>query len=40
MKQDYQEFITGVVRAFPADFDTGTRYRKVVKLYNLWQDQV
>ena len=40
MKQDYQEFITGMVRPFPSDFDTGTRYRKVVKLYNRWQDQV
>ncbi len=39
MKQDYHEAITEVVRAFPDDFDTGTRYRKIVKLYNRWQDQ-
>jgi hypothetical protein len=39
MKQDYREVITDVVRAFPDDFPTGTRYRKVVKLFNLWEDQ-
>jgi hypothetical protein len=39
MKQDYQEFITRVVREFPSDFDTGTRYRKVIKLFNRWQDE-
>jgi hypothetical protein len=38
MKQDYHEAITAVVRAFPEDFTTGTHYRKVVKLYNRWQD--
>jgi hypothetical protein len=39
MKQDYQETITTVIRVFPEDFATGTHYRKVVKLYNRWQDQ-
>jgi hypothetical protein len=39
MKQDYHEVITSVVRAFPDDFATGTRYRKVIKLFNRWQDQ-
>jgi hypothetical protein len=39
MRQDYHEAITGVVRAFPADFATGTHFRKVVKLYNRWQDR-
>jgi hypothetical protein len=39
MKQDYHEALTEVIRAFPADFATGTHYRKVVKLYNRWQDQ-
>lgn len=39
MKQDYHEVLTNVVRGFPNDFATGTQYRKVVKLYNKWQDQ-
>ena len=39
MKHDYHEVITEVVRAFPGDFATGTRYRKIVKLHNRWQDQ-
>jgi hypothetical protein len=39
MKQDYQEVFTTVVREFPEDFETGTRYRKVVKLFNRWQDE-
>jgi hypothetical protein len=38
MKQDYHEALTEVVRAFAEDFSTGTRYRKVVKLYHRWQD--
>lgn len=38
MRQDYREAIAGVVRAFQADFATGTHYRKVVKLYERWQD--
>lgn len=37
MKQDYLEVLTTVVRGFPSDFATGTRYRKVVKLYDRWQ---
>ena len=40
MKLDYHEAIAEVVRTFPKDFDTGTHYRKVVRLYNRWQDQV
>ena len=40
MKLDYREVFVEVVRGFPKDFDTGTRYRKVIKLYNNWQDQV
>ena len=39
MRQDYRDVISDVVRQFPSDFDTGTRYRKVVKLYNRWQDR-
>ncbi|MEJ1960957.1 MAG: hypothetical protein WDO56_05175 [Gammaproteobacteria bacterium] len=39
MKQDYHEALTEVIRAFPDDFGTGTRYRKIVKLYNRWQDR-
>ena len=39
MKQDYHEALTEVIREFPADFATGTRFRKVVKLYNRWQDR-
>jgi hypothetical protein len=39
MKLDYHEALAEVVREFPKDFDTGTHYRKVVKLYNRWQDQ-
>lgn len=38
MKHDYHEAITIVVRTFKDDFATGTHYRKVVKLYNRWQD--
>jgi len=38
MKQDYRDVITGVVREFETDFGTGTRYRKIVELYNRWQD--
>jgi hypothetical protein len=32
MKLDYHEYIVEVDRAFPENFDTGTHYRKVVKL--------
>lgn len=39
MKQDYEGTITRVVQGFPADFQTGTPYRKIVKLYNKWIDQ-
>lgn len=38
MKQDYREFISNVIRDFPEDFQAGTSYRKVLKLYNKWQD--
>jgi hypothetical protein len=39
MRLDYREVFTEVVRNFQEDFGTGTRYRKIVKLYNRWQDQ-
>lgn len=39
MKQDYLEVLTEVVRGFPNDFHTGSRYRKVIKLFNRWNDQ-
>ena len=39
MRQDYREVISNVVRQYPTDFATGTRYRKVVKLFNRWQDR-
>lgn len=38
MKQDYRDYITHVVRSFPAQFQPGTSYRKVLKLYERWQD--
>lgn len=38
MKQDYREYITGVVREFPDEFMAGTSYRKILKLYEKWQD--
>lgn len=38
MKQDYKDVITDVVRTFHNDFQTGTRFRKIVKLYERWQD--
>lgn len=38
LKQDYQEMIKETIRTFPADFTTGTRYRKIVKLHNKWED--
>jgi len=38
MKQDYRDVVATVVRGFPDDFNTGTPYRKVVKLYNRWED--
>lgn len=36
MKQDYQEVFTSVIRTYPSDFATGTRYRKVVAIYEKW----
>jgi hypothetical protein len=38
LKQDYQDVIKETIRAYPADFGTGTRYRKIVKLHNKWED--
>lgn len=38
MKQDYREYITDVVRAFPDKFKAGTSYRKILKLHEKWQD--
>jgi len=38
MKQDYKEMITELLRTFPDDFTTATRFRKIVKLYNRWHD--
>jgi hypothetical protein len=38
MKQDYRDYIANVVKEFPDQFRVGTRYRKVVKLYEHWQD--
>jgi hypothetical protein len=38
LKQDYQDTIKETIRTFPADFTTGTRYRKIVKLHNKWED--
>lgn len=39
MKQDYKEVITNVVRTMSTDFQSGTLYRKTLKLYNKWQDE-
>ncbi len=38
LKQDYQEPIRDTIRAFRADFAVGTRYRKIVKLHDKWED--
>lgn len=38
LKQDYQELIRDTIRAFPTDFAVGTRYRKIVKLHDKWED--
>ena len=38
LKQDYQDILKEIIRAFPDDFNAGTRFRKVVKLYNKWED--
>lgn len=38
IKQDYRDYIAGVVKAFPEDFQAATSYRKTLKLYNRWQD--
>ncbi len=38
LKQDYQDLIKDTIRAYPEDFKTGTRYRKIVKLYDKWED--
>ncbi|SRR5260370_13806156 len=38
LKQDYQDLIKNTIRNYQADFTTGTRYRKVVKLYDKWED--
>lgn len=38
LKQDYQDLIKETIRGFPADFSVGTRYRKIVKLHNKWED--
>jgi hypothetical protein len=38
LKQDYQDLIKDTIRAFPGDFHAGTRYRKIVKLHNKWED--
>jgi len=38
LKQDYHDMIKETIRAFPADFTTGTRYRKIVKLHDKWED--
>lgn len=39
MRQDYRDYIQNIVRAHPSDFNTGTSYRKVVRLHQKWQDQ-
>lgn len=38
MKQDYREYITDIVRTFPEEFKAGSSYRKILKLYEKWQD--
>ena len=38
LKQDYQDLIKETIRKFPDDFNTGTHFRKVVRLYNKWED--
>jgi len=38
LKQDYQDLIKETIRAFQPDFGAGTRYRKIVKLHNKWED--
>ena len=40
MRQDYLESITNTVREHHGDFGTATKYRKVMKLYNKWQDSL
>jgi hypothetical protein len=38
LKQDYHDMIKETIRAFPDDFTIGTRYRKIVKLHDKWED--
>lgn len=38
MKADYREFITSVVRKNEDKFKAGTRYPKILKLYEKWRD--
>ena len=38
MKQDYRDLIASTVREFPEEFQAATRYRKILKLYEKWQD--
>lgn len=38
MKQDYREYISNVVRDFRDQFGADTKYRKILRLYNKWQD--
>lgn len=40
LKQDYQDLIKDTIRTFLADFNAGTRYRKVVKLHEKWEDGI
>ena len=38
LKQDYQDLIKETIRAYPDDFKPGTRYRKIIKLHDKWED--
>jgi hypothetical protein len=39
LKQDYQDLIKNIICTYPADFDTNTHYRKVVKLHKKWEEE-
>jgi hypothetical protein len=38
LKQDYRDVIKETIRKYSTDFGPGTPYRKVMKLYDKWED--
>jgi hypothetical protein len=38
MRPEYRDYVTSIVREFKSEFDTGTVYRNIVKVYEKWAD--